>query len=189
MEINFLKATPVEHEINGEMVNFWPLSLAVAFELRSLSGPISSALATLFSDSGGDRGWTERTFEEKDGTSGKVTEAEATPIATIQFRMEAKAAAIKESFECLTDPKNGLVVGKILLDSMRDYGRDLSAKRCQEFVNDQDLDIITLRQLLTGVVQANKKVFGPLADRVASTVGATLRMVPDLVSPEATGNI
>jgi hypothetical protein len=171
MSISFLKAEPVVSSVNGNDLNFYPLSLRVAFELRALSGPISSALSVMFSDSDNDRGWSKRTFSQEDGTVGETTEAEPSPKETIEFRLNSKREAIATAFETLTDAKNGMIIGKIIADSLREeFERNLDTNTIQDFINSEDLDILSLKQLIVGVAKANQRVFGETGKKVVRTL-------------------
>ena len=170
-----------EREVNGEMLRFHPISAGLMFRLRRLAVPIARALSTLSQKHTTDTTVVNRQFED-DGDGGRGAEVinEALSPQLAKLRTQQRADAMQELVEAVTDESNKLLVGQVIIDSLRDsVPRDAAKKTAeiQEFMD--SLDLTTLVSLLKGVASANSEVLGPLEDQVRGiVVPRTKEMLP-----------
>lgn len=163
---SFLSAVkPIVHEVNGEPVEFFPLSVGELFQIKDLLKPVARSLSVLLSNTDSDRGSFSHSEFDPNAPTAKVFERSETPVSVevARFRSEERAKAASDLIDAFTNRTNGKAVARIILDSMRtnrpvtdDAANDLFAA----------LDIVTLRQLLVGVGKANADVLGPFQGRV-----------------------
>lgn len=164
----FLSPHFVEHEINGHLLKFHPVSVLHAFKLKTIAKPIAGALATFFA------GWSEanvgKTIREfGSGTVDEGREAITTAIdpALAKLRQEQQDAALEKLVAALTDEKVLEIVGALITDSLRD-APDWSIAPSESTKRMRSMDVLTLSGYLTGLAKANARVFGPLGDRAAA---------------------
>lgn len=169
----FLSPKNIEHEVQGELQNFYPLSTKVLFRLRGLTGPLAGAISTLFEDGEKDQGQVHREFSASDGEGGGA-ETQILPITPelAQMRTSSRERAVRALIDAITDTKNKIIIGLIVCDSMRDvFPRGMTDDDVCEFVDDDELTMDVVVEMVTGVVKANKRVFGPLGDKVSGMMG------------------
>jgi len=161
MEKSFLKPKCIEHEVNEELLKFYPVSLGVIFQLKEVLKPLAFGLASIFTDKGSDRGYTSTS--DKDGFEQTIVNPIGVDLA--RLRAEEKQKAILDFLEAFSDIKSRNAMGRLVMDSLREeFGRRLEHKDVTDFIESVDAD--SLVQLLTGVVRANKGVFGPFGDMI-----------------------
>lgn len=191
MKPSFLTPTFEAHEVGGDTYNFWPVSLRVLFKLRCVATPLAKSLSTLFSVRERDtitesHDWTDVETGER-GSTTKLLPASTELSEALHKR---RTAAIEELVIALTERSNLLIVGEIIMDSMReDFPRNPSKEQIAAFVDDEGMNVPTISALLVGVAKANKKVFGPLADTVSASLAKVVKekveaMQRDLEEPD-----
>lgn len=197
----FIKPKSVEHEVEGQMLKFYPVSMSSLFTIKTIAAPIARALATIFQSEDNDVGITDRTIGDGQMNGDFTTEKIIEPISMdlARFRLDQKQRAIEDAVNTLFDPANSRVIMRLVMDSLRD---DFDRKQNEDEKNkeaDRVLETIDgsqFRELLTGLYLGNKKVFGPLADTVAQWKDLLGRRVRDLAgkiedapeeSPDAEG--
>ena len=183
----------VEHEVNGNKLRFYPNRIGLLTELAEISKPIAHALATLFGDARGDATSVSERYSDKprkdlksgvetaESTVDKIT-VEAVSPEVADHRRKERDAAIDELLDGLTNERNRLLFGRLLMDSLRDefpYKKDRPAPEVEEFLfgdgeQYQGLDAPQLVALVTGWLKANAKVFGSAGERVAGLVKGKL---------------
>lgn len=161
-----------ESEVNGTELKFYPISVNVMFKLRRIAAPLAKAISTLFQPDDKDLTVIERTFsDDGEGGKGKELIQEAISPQLAKLRQESRASAITDLIEAVTDERNALVIGRVIVDSLRDdFPRKMKDSDVQDFVS--KLEAPRLVELLKGVMAANGKVLGPLEDRVLKAKGA-----------------
>jgi len=161
-KLSFLSPTCITHEINGSNVNFYPISLGLAFRLRTVAKPLVLAIQTLFATDKNDTGSTQKTTKRgEDSYDSETILAPITPeLAALRSKQTADAVA--SLVDSILGDENLKIVGEILMDSMRDHfppgNRDNPPP--SEFI--KEIEPSTAVQMLMGVLKANKGVFGPL---------------------------
>jgi hypothetical protein len=170
---SFLTPKYEVQEVAGRKVNFYAVSMRSAFKLRCIANPLARALTTLFQSPKRDAKTTLRNFGG--ATLGSETEMEPTSASIIELRSKQRLAAIEELIGALTSDENALILGELLMDSMReDFDRTapFTPERVQTFLD--DLDVVSFKDCLLGVAAANKKVFGPLGKQMATAMAGAL---------------
>lgn len=174
--LGFLSPKCVSHKVGtGEFeqsINFYPVSVRVAFRLKTMAKPLAQAINTLFSEGKNDTGQTTRTSVDPDGSRYEETVLEGVNPELAKYRDDRRDKAIAEIIEAFTDPKNQMVVSELLMDSMRDdFPRKPSAEDINGFIESLSVDV--LMQMLMGVAKANFGVLeGKLAEAVRQRAGA-----------------
>ena len=165
----------VEHEVGGEELKFFPLSVTVMFKLRRVALPLPAALSTLFAPNNTDFTVIQREFSD-DGEGGRgkeiITEAISPQLAAL--RTKERTEALEQAIGALTDEQNAEVVGAVIMDCLReDFPRGSKENpKPGEFIH--ELDLPCMIECLKGVAKANREVLGPLADRVQSVIAPAL---------------
>ncbi len=189
----------VEHSVNGNVLRFYPNRIGLLNELAEISKPIAHALATLFTND--DRSDTTSTSESyldkprKDMKTGIETAeskvdkivVEAVSPEVADHRRKERNAAIDELLDGITNERNRLLIGKLLMDSLRDefpYKKDRPPAEIEEFLDGDNekyegLDAPMLVEMVTGWLKANAKVFGATGERVAGLVKGKLSGLQD----------
>ncbi len=157
---NFMKPAGLEKEIEGEKLIFYPISMKALFKLRQVAGPVMEALTILLT-----RNDNDCATRAKSDKSGKVTEidTEAIPTETAKLRTAERKDAMRKAVETLLDPGNSEVMAYLLGDSLKDSFDGVPMKEKVEFVEALPFGIAF--QMCLALVEANKKVFGPFAEK------------------------
>lgn len=152
-----------EHTVAGETLKFFPVSVGTTFELRRLAKPLAKALSALFAPAKQDIGIIERVFEASgEEPGGKITENEPIHPELAKVRSKEREDGVASLVDALLDPKNGDVIGKVIMDCLREeFPRGRDAPHPNEFM--RELELPTLVELLKGCFKSNKEVLGPLA--------------------------
>ena len=174
---SFISPRFEEHAIDGVTLRFYPVSVGLAFKLRDLAKPVAAAMAVLFADEKRDQGTVNRTipseFKNADGSVAMGSEFIMEPSApsVIEKRTDRRSKAVADAIDALTCDSSRLLLGEIIMDSLRDEFPRGSKDNppVAEFMS--QLSCTALPQLLLGVVKANKEVLGPLGEAAASAWG------------------
>lgn len=166
----FLTPKIVDHEVNEELLEFFPVSLGVVFQLKDVLRPLAFGLASIMSDTGSDRGYT--TTKDSDGFEQSVVNPITVDLA--RYRAEEKQRAILDFMEAFSDKKSRYALGRLIMDSLRnEFPRKFEHRDVEEFMDAVDAD--TMSQLLVGVARANKGVFGPFGDMLTKLVSKNVK--------------
>lgn len=172
----FLSPKNIVHTVNDIELNFYPISISTAFNLKKIAKPLASAFAVLFSDTSGDRGHTSMTSKGDDGE--KIEQITVNPMSVelANLRASQKEKAILNFIEAFTEKASTDVVIRVIMDSLRD---EFKQKQEQADVDTfkENLDTDTTMQLLCGVAKANKGVFGPFMGRIEALIQNTTARV------------
>jgi hypothetical protein len=187
----------VEHEVEGQTFNFYPNRIALLQEAAELSQPVADAIMTLMngpkdSDSG------SKFVRQQDGDFVREdTEASAPTIEVLEYRRKERSDAIKQVFDALGDPRSRLLLGKLLMDSLREefkFSNERSTSEIEEFMYGDGeeyagLDTPVLFSFLTGWMKANARVFGKSGESLVGLVKKKLDnlQVESLLEEEPTG--
>ena len=176
----------VQRTVDGVELNFYPNQVLILQDLQTLSGPLSKALGILFRDQRNDVATRERKMPgERKGEEMQEWSSEAVDVNLAELRDQQTAESIEAVIGLLTQPATRLVVGKAIMDSLRDEfprqhgGPDMPA--VEKFLDgDEEEDALTipqLTQLVVGWVSANAMVFGELGKQVVGLMENKLRLV------------
>lgn len=210
-DLVFGDETFVTQEVQGREVRYYPVSVGTLFELRKAAGPIAEALSVLTkkrenqrSDQGSEQHFTGSPYgypegelppgcedgliRDKDGEIVRDLRVSVTPISAelAQFRASEEKEAYAKIAAAVMDPGTFRQICKIIVESTR-------AKQTPE-----DLSRILTPELarihLTGVIMANKGLFGDIGDRLGKLLKQTLGGVTEALaekskeSPTRTGD-
>lgn len=174
----------VEHPVNGTKMVFYPNRYAVLQSMAELSKPIALSLMTLLMDSGRENAAVTENIEDGTMKVQKIT-VEAMSVEMITTKSKERERAVEQIIEALSSPKHRILLGRCLMDSLRDefdYSKDRPAKEVEEFFlgdnNGYDgIDVPVFAELLTGWVKANSKVFGDKGEKLAGLVRTRLSVL------------
>jgi len=165
-DFSFLKPAGHEAEIGEDKLTFYPVSIKAAFRLQSIAGPVAEAVTVLLTKNESDTACKIRP-----GADGKPSEVdtEAIPTETAALRTSERKEAVRKAIDTLLNPKNSEVLAYLLGDSLRDvFPRDAKMAEKIEFV--ESLPIGVAAQMVWAFIAANKRTFGPLAEKVGDLV-------------------
>jgi hypothetical protein len=167
----------VEHEVNGARVRFYPNRMRLLPELTELAVPIGKALAELLDPSRSESGMTEKIAVQGDTTVKEYSTVAASP-ELVKARSTARDAALEALLKAAGDPKNRLMLGRLLMDSMADlfpYAADRPAADVEAFLyEDGGIDLPMLADLVAGWIKANSKQFSSVGEMIAARAGVRL---------------
>jgi hypothetical protein len=181
--MSLFKSKTVTATVSGVEVEFWSCSFPVLFQLKSAVGPISKLVMGLFKGGRNDVGRYQEDSRNKEGQPIRVTQEMAITPEMVKVRAEQTNKMIQEALDGLFADQNRLLIGKVLMDSMRGIGlpRKPETKEIEAFL--QDLDLEQVVEMLQGVAKANAEVFGPLVRAWLKQVSALLHDRVSSVSP------
>lgn len=168
----------VKVDINGKEIRFYPTRASHFADLARISKPMVNALSALFVENGREETATTENMKDAEGTEiTKIIVSAITPELAAHKSSERKEA-INAIFGCLEDMNNRLIIGKLLMDSMRDefaYTRDRKPKDVIEWLEGdgdgyEGIDIPTMALLIGGFIKANAKSFGAQGERLVEAV-------------------
>jgi len=178
-KFTFHQKHDVEQEVCGQTFRFFPNRIGLLHELADVAKPIAGALSVFFADHSADIGTVMENMTDASGVTISKTTIQPMSPETMKARGDERQTAITTLLESISDPRNRLLLGRLLMDSLReqfDYKNDRSAAEVEEFLlgDGQDymgLDLPALTGMLQGWIKANAKVFGAAAgEQVAAAV-------------------
>jgi hypothetical protein len=176
------KSKSVTSKVGDVDVEFYSLSFPVLFALKSAVGPISKVLSGFFRSARHDVGRFEEHSRDKDGAPVKIIQQQPITPEMAKLRAEQSQKTMQDAVEAIFAESNKLLIGRILMDSMRGIcKRKPETKEIEEFLADLDLGQVV--EMLQGVVKANAEVFGPLAQGWAAKAQSLLRAQASSESP------
>jgi hypothetical protein len=191
---SFVQSSPIRHRVGTEDELFVPVSVRTALTLRSVAGSLGKALSVIFGSHDSDCGIVTNQIvpdgEVKvDGDQKPLMHFTRTITAIdpelAKFREESRGAAVKEALEALLDDKNALALATIVIECMRGrYPRKEARPTPEEFLEQTQLPEFI--QMLSGVMQANTGVLGPLGAAVAAKVKAAVASATATEQPTET---
>jgi hypothetical protein len=166
---SFLSPKYVTHKVQGQELHFYSASPKVLFELRTIAEPLVRALAVLLRDSSKDVGQKQTTRKTKDGEVSEIIVEPISPELVERLEKE-KQAAFKDLLDVVTSQDSAMALGMLFLDALRDdRPENYTRNDAKEFVQAMDLSVI--KEMLEGVIKANKGHFAPLADLLKAAMG------------------
>lgn len=181
--MSLFKSKSITHEVGGQQIEFFSLSFPILFQLKSAVGPIAKVLGNLFRPNRHDVGRFEQTEKDpKTGAPVRVVQEQPISLDLAKFRADQSVKNTQEAIEALFADQNRVLVGRILMDSMRSsQPRKPTPDQINEFLDSIDLSIFI--EMIQGVVKANAEVFGPLGSGWAKQATDLLRAQGSSASP------
>jgi hypothetical protein len=174
-KVAFLEASKsIDKKINDETVTFYEISAGKIFDLKNLAGPIGRLIDAMQKNQNSIASKTSRYGAGGDEPAGEIIELKAIEPKLEEQQALRRQRAITELIDTLTDDKNVRVLGEIIMDSMKDIFPRGSADNPpgSEFI--KSVSLPALGQLISGVIEANKGVFGPLGGKIVSQIESKL---------------
>lgn len=182
-EASFLSTNAVESIVKGKKENFYPVSVGMAFRLKTLAEPLGLALASVFkTDTKNDVGRKEIISPTDSGPAMQTTiDPVSLPLA--QFRAAQTSGAVADFMRAIAGEDTQRMLADLIMDSMRDYEK-ISV---DDFLKITPLDAIP--EQVAGVVKANQGVFGPLAQRLSTAFGDVKNKVVEHLTNKAKASV
>ncbi len=190
----------VEHAVCGQALRFYPNRVGLLHDLAEVSKPVASAIAALFADRSTDAGFNEKVSQQGDIIV-KETTAQAASPEVLLLRAKERDGAIEALLTAVADPRNRLLLGRLLMDSLREefpYHGERPAIDVEEFLYGDGkpdgypgLDVPALTAAIGGWIKANAKQFGKVGEQIAAEIqgrfgGAVASPSRPNVSPSGT---
>jgi hypothetical protein len=163
--LSFLTPNFITREVAGQSVRFYAVSTGMVFKLRRIGKPLAKGLAALF----GTKTDTDTTVRQSvfQDTFDTTTDAISPELAKLRY--EQQQQAYEDILEGLLADENRETIGAIILDSIRrDAYPDGDLPNPGEFLD--SIPLTSISALVSGVMEANKGVFGPLELTVSSAL-------------------
>ena len=192
----------VEHEVCGQKLRFYPNRVGLLHDLAEVSKPVASALAAIFADRSQDAGMQEKISQQGDIVV-KETLMQAVSAEIVTLRSKERDGAVGALLTAVSDPRNRILLGRLLMDSLREefpYHSERPGIDVEEFLYGDGkpepdgypgLDLPALTAAIGGWIKANAKQFGKMGEQVAAELagrigGARVSPSPRRESPSET---
>ena len=162
----FFSPPSVTREVLGKSIEFRAVSIKTAFRLKTIGKPLAEALAAVF-EKAPEGALVNRETNLPDGNgSEKETIVEPASSEALKFLSEKKSKAMTALFDTILTDENLDVVCEVIYDSIKhnDGASEFNKDALKEF------PLPAFGEMVIGVAQANKGVFGPLADLLGSAL-------------------
>jgi len=169
-KMSFIAPQATPHRVQGQEFNFYPVSLATMFKLRGAAKSIAKALATIFNGNASDNGSVHRQIANEHKSFDTETVVEAVAADVIKLRHEQRVEAFQNVVETLMDEANLVVLGELIIDSLRDvFPKEARSEwpPAKEFITATEGPALV--DMIVGVAKANKGLFGPLVGKAGAT--------------------
>jgi len=165
----------VERIIGETTFRFYPNRVGLLPDLAEISRPLAKALSSLFVDRSRDTSVVEKVMTQ-DKTRVVESTVQAVSPETMSARAKERADAMDELVDAVRDERNRIILGRLLMDSLRDefpYSPQRSAEDVLAFLEPdgrdyQGVDMPLLIELAKGWIAANQKVFGAAGEDVVA---------------------
>ena len=133
--MSLFKSKTVFSTVSGVEVEFWSLSFPIMFQLKSAVGPISKVVMNLFRGGRNDVSRFQEDSRDKDGAPVRVVQEVAITPEMAKMRVEQTNKVIQEALDGLFADQNRLLIGRVLMDSMRNIcKRKPETKEIEDFL-------------------------------------------------------
>jgi len=176
------KATTIE--IEGQAIDFYPVSGDAALMLKAVARPIARILAFITSPDG-QKDQHFKQVVQKDAKTGEeyaVVETQPISLDLAQYRARQRAEAIDQFINDLMSEEVRTAIGCVIIDSMRPREDDAELAPARGAAFARKLDLSVLKQYLSAVAKANGALFGPLAGQAASLKEAAAKILAEKVA-------
>lgn len=174
-KLSLLTRKSVEKEIDGTTWVLYPISIGAMRDLRTVGLPLFKLVKGLFKGpASGDNSQTVENVKTSEGDIRTTTHIAETSLELVKFRAEEEAKALESAVEALLGDETRSMLGRLIADMLRDdFGPKPDPNVVREFVD--GLDLVTVGKLLSGFLEVNASVFGPLAPKVRSAIQDKIR--------------
>ena len=175
----------IKETVNGKDIRFFPVRHNSLGDLARISKPMLIALSALFVEAGREETAISESMKDTDGTEISKTTIEAISPELAAHKAKERRDSIEGLVECIADVNNRIMLGRLLMDSMRDEfpsKKDRPPKEVLEFLEgdgkDYDgIDLPTLTALIGGFIKANARSFGPKGEELVGAMRAKLSVL------------
>lgn len=193
----FQERRAVTHTIDGMgELRFYPNRISQLQQLKGVSETVMKCMGTLFSDNRGDADAVTETGTDETGFQIQKTRVSAVSTEVLEYRAKQQRVAIEELFSLL-DRRNMMLLGEMLMDSLRDeftYARQRAPQDVEEFLfgageeaGEAAMDLPLFVGLMQGWIKANSKVFGDMGEKLVGLVKGRIQVVSGLEGDPTSG--
>lgn len=166
----YLQPNHIERKVGNETVKFWPVTGRTAFKMRRVGEPLTKVLSVLFQSRKTDVGRQSvqtPVFENGvlKGMSEQTTEL-ACGADVLKFRGAQMDQAVSQLWAVGMSDEVLNMLCEFIIDSAREEFKGWTPQKFQD-----EVPITVIPALVAGVIDANKGVFGPLAQRLDGLKG------------------
>lgn len=152
----------IESDVQGQTLNFYPISVTFLFKIRSVATPLSKAIATLMTSAANDS--HEQTHQQLDDNE-KLKDIEHTRSAAdpelVRFRLEEKQKAITELVESILSDESYTLIAEMIMDSLREVFPPGNRDNPPVAEFKTTIDTLSAPELLIGLYKSNKGILDP----------------------------
>jgi hypothetical protein len=172
----FVSSKPVEQDVCGTPLNFYPNRIISLSSVDALSADVLKAIQVLFDRHDGRASIVKR-VEDAEGFSSEEIISAAQEPAVIKARDERNAQALETLVQAVCSRKSQVALGTLLMDSLRDefpYKRQRPVADIEAWLygdeggEHQGLEVPQLVDMLKGWLRANAQQFGDMGKRMAA---------------------
>jgi hypothetical protein len=184
-KLGFLAPKSIERDINGAKFKFYAVRVPMVAELLALSGPIATAVSTIFASDNTSRAVKQEstTIKLPEGGEQVIVKSDSpqTPLDVIQYHDNERRAAMERLVSTIVGKDSRNLLARFIADSMRD--ENIAAGDVETFWNALDIDVAM--QFLAGALEANATVIRPFLGKAALNLRgeALLATVREKVAP------
>ena len=157
---------------------FYPISVRMLFELRTVLEPIMAALSALFKGGGTENDVqkiVQKGVNPETNQPEEVVQVSPASLDIIRLRHEQRGEQVKRACDVVFNPENRMQLGRILADSLREeFPAGHTDDDIKEFICHENMDLEALILMVQGFLAANGKVFGPFVAKLQQVVKAKL---------------
>jgi hypothetical protein len=175
-KLGFFRAKFIEKDLAGTKIKFYAVRVPMVAELLAMSGPLATALTSLFSSDRGYRAVKQKENRVVDGNNNATqvvseSESPALPLETIKYQEQQKREAVTTLIDVLTGKDSNNILARFVCDSMRDeFPQGAVIQDVLEFWNGLDIDYAML--LVAGALEANAAVIRPFLGKAGLNLRA-----------------
>jgi hypothetical protein len=159
---------PIEHEVLGQRVKFWPVSYSTFLYLKNVATPIIQSILTLINgDSKLDKDYVSETRTVGGPGDGEevVQRFSAIKADLAAVRHEQRNKAVQTLTEAIFSEKEGWIFVALCVDCAREVEwpvKDTVVKIAKHVAVSREMTVDVLIEMLVGVAKANKRFLDPL---------------------------
>lgn len=184
---DFIAKDCIEHPVCGSPQNFYPVSVGTMFRLRGVAQALGAAFAVLFADQSRDTGSRREEVLDEGSVVATNLNVEAISPSLAEYRTNSRRGAIQSVIEAIMSESGMSVVAELVMDSMRDKfppNASKSKEAIKEFTD--SVTPAATYDMLVGLAKANKGMFGPLGEKMASLLGRVEEALAKVTDPTQT---
>lgn len=187
----FLSPKFEELDLGDRTIKFFPISASLLFQLKPIAAPILKAILEVMSSNVNDVSIEERsTHSATEGMTGNERIISAIAPELVRTRAELQSKSIDACLETLMSESSRLIVGRLLMDSMREEpgmgpAAARNATKVGAFVD--SIDAPTMVRMFVALSKANEEVLAPFMGAIPAQTAARIKSAMSAAQPTKSG--